>query len=281
MTVYEQIQNAIEYAEDNLSGRANPEEAAEKAHMSLRSLYNYFQAITGYSFGEYYRKRRLAEALKTLESSDEKIVNLAFEFGYESHEAFTRAFRSEFGLSPVQLKKEQPDFKGLRKIKVLKEMYMGVVVKKLDEMKALAFDGFAPDPEDKAVAKMESWVKEFNKSDAPQRIFGHNIDQEGNLSSDPENIGYRVLLALDESIISRDAKASVVTIPSGKFVVTGIEGNFDDDKEGKWIMEGWQKLQKMIKGKNYNVKCPGRWFEEVLEASQPGNMRLDLYLEIE
>ena len=46
-------------------------------------------------------------------------------------------------------------------------------------------------------------------------------------------------------------------------------------------MEGWGRLNKMIKQSNYIIKKSIRWFEEELEPLIPGNLRLDLYLEIE
>ncbi len=87
-----------------------------------------------------------------------------------------------------------------------------------------------------------------------------------------------MLVAIDDNYSKKtDVKTDV--IGAGKFIVTGIEGNIGSD--GKWIMEGWGRLNKMIKENNYKVKSSPRWFEEQLEPSKPGNLRLDLYLEID
>ena len=61
--------------------------------------------------------------------------------------------------------------------------------------------------------------------------------------------------------------------------MTGIEG--DVQKDWRFIPEGWQKLWDMAKSKGYKVKSNGRCFEEKLEPSVPGLLRLDLYMEIE
>ena len=69
-------------------------------------------------------------------------------------------------------------------------------------------------------------------------------------------------------------------IKPGKFLVSGIEGNFEDDPSGGWITKGWERMAALIKEKGYTVPADCRWFEEELEPATSGNLRLDLYLEI-
>ena len=280
MTIYEQIQKSIEHIEDNLFSKLTSGKVAKAAFMSVRSFYNYFWSVSGYSYKEYVIKRRLTEAMKALAGSKKSVLDVALDTGYESHEAFSRAFKKEFQLSPFAFRKELPKLKGLEKIKLIKEIYMGVIVKELPEMRAACFEAFAPDSEIKAHDKLAKWVKKNLGEKIPYRNFGHNIDREGKLSHDPNNEGYKVYATIDEEFVVKD-KAKVETIEAGKFVVTGIEGNFADDPRGNWITQGWQNMVKMIEKKGNRVKPPGKWYEEKLEPSKPENLRLDLYLEIE
>ena len=64
MTIYEQIQNAVDYIEKNLFERQSSDEIADSIIYS-RSFYNYF-SITGYTYKEYVIKRRLTEAAKII-----------------------------------------------------------------------------------------------------------------------------------------------------------------------------------------------------------------------
>lgn len=281
LTIYEQIQKTINFIEDNLSNRLRSEDVAGEANMSVRSFYNYFWAISGYNFKQYVIKRRLAESLTLLKSDLLQVVDVAFESGYESHESFTRAFKNEFGVTPVDYKKKPCNFTGVSKLKLVNEMYMGVIVKKLHNMKALAFEGFAPDPEEKARKQMDEWFESKDLNNLHRRIFGHNIDLEGNLDNNPDNVGYKFLVTVSDNLILSNDSVKTDIIKAGKFVVTGIEGSLHSDANGKWITEGWQKLHTMIEKKGYKVKSPCRWFEEELEPSKQGNLRLDLYLEIE
>ena len=281
MTIYEQIQKSIDFIEENLFEKLTLDKVSNSCFMSSRNLYNYFWTITGHSYKEYVIKRRLSEASIRLSCSNENIINIALYIGYESHEAFTRAFKKEFNITPIQFRKSRPNLKGLDKIKLFKEIHMGVIVKKLPGMKAVFFEGYAPEPENKATAKMEEWLIKKQLKKGTYRTFGHNIDMSGNLASDPKNVGYKILVTINDETNIKDDNIKTDFIEPGKFVVTGIEGNFESDPEGKWISAGWEKLNQMVKQKGYKVKCPARWFEEVLEPSVPENLRLDLYIEIE
>ncbi len=280
MTVYEQIQKSIDYIERNLTRKLTCGTAAREADMSVRSFYNYFWAVAGVTYKEYVKKRRMAKALAEIRKGEDKIIDVALDSGYQSHEAFSRAFKTEFGVSPIRFRHGWQDLKGLEKITIIKEMYMGVIVKELQDMEVACFDGFAPEPEHKAFQKMEEWKTRQKSFAKPYRIFGYNIDRKGELAHDPDNEGYRVMVTIDPNR-PRDEATEYRTIKAGRFVVTGIEGNFETDPAGKWITAGWQKLNTMISDKGYKIKCPARYFEEQLEPSKPGNLRLDLYLEIE
>ena len=280
MTIYEQIQRTIDYLEDNLSSQLTCEDVADEANMSVRSFYNYFWAITGFSYKQYVIKRRLTRALDLIGKNNLQIVDVAFESGYETHESFSRAFKKEFGVSPVDFRKRPQNFNGVKKLSIIEEMCMGVIVKSLPQLRVAVFEGFAPEPEDKAKRQMEEWLNKSDMINKPHRIFGHNINPDGNIAHEPENVGYKFLVTIPDESDETGNSIKTEVLTAGKFVVTGIEGNFESDLSGKWITDGWQKLQEMIKHKGYRVKSE-RWFEEELEPSIPGNLRLDLYMEIE
>lgn len=280
MTIYEQIQRSLEYIEMHLQsdlGIPEIETTASEAAFSIRSFQDYFWKVTGFTFREYVKKRRLSLAADKLLVNKKKIVEIAFEAGYQSHEAFSRAFQKEYNVSPQQFRVRRPRINCLKKIQLYKEFYMGVVIKDLPDMKVVSFDGYQPEPEFSAKKEMESWLVENNIRRNEVRILGHNIDAEGNQENNPENTGYRFFVALDEKY------ESICTgeIHAGRFAVTGIEGNFADDPNGSFISEGWKNMSSMVKKKGYNIKENGRWFEEELEPKTPGNLRLDLYVELD
>ena len=93
MTVYEQIQKALDLIEGNLFTPIRIEQVAAEANMSIRCFYNYFWTITGHTYKEYLLKRRLAEVLPAVRDESGKIIDIALRSGYESHEAFPAPLR--------------------------------------------------------------------------------------------------------------------------------------------------------------------------------------------
>ncbi len=95
---------AIWYIESHLSDELNLEAIAEIAGVSKFHLARAFAASTGIAPAGYLRARRLSEAARTLARGAPDILAVALDAGYGSHEAFTRAFRQHFGLTPEQLR---------------------------------------------------------------------------------------------------------------------------------------------------------------------------------
>lgn len=64
-----------------------------------------FKEISGMQFRDYLRCRRLAFALKELRDTEKSVLQIALDYGFSSHEAFTRAFREVYGLTPSEYRK--------------------------------------------------------------------------------------------------------------------------------------------------------------------------------
>jgi AraC family transcriptional regulator len=81
---------------------------AEACGVSPFHLAHAFGEATGFSVMQYVRARRLSEAARSLASGNSPdILNLALDAGYGSHEAFSRAFRAQFGTTPEIVRKNQ------------------------------------------------------------------------------------------------------------------------------------------------------------------------------
>jgi AraC family transcriptional regulator len=93
------VGKALWYIENNLGGELTLAKIAAAAGMSRFHLLRAFGAATGTSIMEYAR-RRLSEAAKLLAAGAADILGVALDHGYASHEAFTRAFRDQFGMTP-------------------------------------------------------------------------------------------------------------------------------------------------------------------------------------
>lgn len=105
MDYFERIQNAIEFIEENLQEEIEINKIASKAFFSTFHFQRLFQAISGFSVQEYIRKRRLSEAAVLLKKTNKNILDIAISYKYNSQEAFTRAFKGYFNITPAGYRK--------------------------------------------------------------------------------------------------------------------------------------------------------------------------------
>ncbi|MBN2040860.1 MAG: AraC family transcriptional regulator [Spirochaetes bacterium] len=118
MNYIKRVQNAIDYIENNLSETLDLNDIAGVAGCSLFHFHRIFQATSGYTLKEYIRKRRLAEAAQELRSNKRGILDLALDYGYESQEAFTRAFQKETGRTPGEFRKTRSSFRSFTSLDI-------------------------------------------------------------------------------------------------------------------------------------------------------------------
>ncbi|KPK37832.1 MAG: hypothetical protein AMJ65_13710 [Phycisphaerae bacterium SG8_4] len=88
------------HIQKNLDGNLSLEALARRSYFSIYHFHRIFKAVVGESLQEHIRRLRLERAASHLKHTDESITNIAFDAGYQTHEAFTRAFKTVFGCSP-------------------------------------------------------------------------------------------------------------------------------------------------------------------------------------
>ena len=93
-------QKALWYIESHLADALSLEQIAGVGGVSRFHMVRAFAAATGLSVMRYVRTRRLSEAARALAGGAPAILNVALDADYGSHEAFTRAFRDHFGVTP-------------------------------------------------------------------------------------------------------------------------------------------------------------------------------------
>ncbi|MFS0784576.1 AraC family transcriptional regulator [Bacillus sp. 1P06AnD] len=93
------IQSSIDYIEQHLKERLTAHELAAMAGYSTYHFYTLFNHYTGSPVMDYINKRRLQHALWEIRQG-KKIIDAAFEYGFETHAGFTKAFKRCFGSPP-------------------------------------------------------------------------------------------------------------------------------------------------------------------------------------
>lgn len=105
MNYLDQLQLGVDHIEANLDYELPLADVARAAGVSRWHFQRIFSAVTGETLKTYIRSRRLARSLERLACTDIRIIDIAILAGYESQEAFTRAFRTAFDMTPYQFRK--------------------------------------------------------------------------------------------------------------------------------------------------------------------------------
>ena len=102
------VQRMQDYIEEHLMDGITLKQLASAAGYSPWYAARMFRELTGEAAFNYIRKRRLSVAAYRLRDGRERVLDVALEFQFDSHEGFTRAFHRTFGLSPARYRREAP-----------------------------------------------------------------------------------------------------------------------------------------------------------------------------
>ncbi|MMZ58134.1 Right origin-binding protein [compost metagenome] len=161
----ELVRQSIQYIEERLGEELTLKEVAQAMHYSEYHFHRTFVYWIGDTVTSYIRKRRLSRAAEALVYSEQKIVDIALQYGFGSHESFTRCFRKMYGMMPSACRKlGHPPF--LVPIAQPKEMLVGL---QNDEW---------------SVRQMEARIEQYHA----MRVIGYSITtaaSEGNNTEIP------------------------------------------------------------------------------------------------
>ncbi len=97
-----ELNQVVEYIEEHLTEKLTLEEIATYAGVSDYHFRKIFYYLSGLTLSEYIKNRKLSEANKDL-LNNERVTDVAFKYGYESLDGFTRAFKAWSGFLPSQV----------------------------------------------------------------------------------------------------------------------------------------------------------------------------------
>lgn len=105
MHAWEQIQITVNYIEDHLNEEICIAALAEKAGLSQFYYQRLFHRLVKKPVGEYIKLRRMAKAADILLDKKQRILDIALELGFATHEHFSRTFKNTYGMTPNEYRK--------------------------------------------------------------------------------------------------------------------------------------------------------------------------------
>jgi AraC family transcriptional regulator len=105
VNVLQELNNAIDYIEQNLTGDIDFQDVAKRSYCSEFHFKRIFSFLAGMPLSEYIRNRRLTlAAFELMEEGNHRILDIAVKYGYSSADAFTRAFQKLHGILPSEVR---------------------------------------------------------------------------------------------------------------------------------------------------------------------------------
>lgn len=206
----ESIRRTVDFIENNLFEKTNIENTAKNVCISPYYLQKGFKIMTGYTVSEYARNRKLYLAALDLLSKREKVIDIAYKYGYDTPESFAKAFMRFHGVSPSQLKENPTAVKVFLPLKIKVSIQggyaMDYVVEKMNRFSVIGFEKEVSFENSYAeIPKLWNEFREkyFNqlsadnkpKNDIEEAICNYHISEFGICIDDIGNGRFRYLIA--------------------------------------------------------------------------------------
>src|SRR5699024_148827 len=179
MSWVESIQKALEYMEKNIMEDITIESIAKNANVSPFHFQRTFAVLTEITVGDYIRRRRLTLAGEELLTTDAKIIDIAYKYGYDTPEAFSKAFRRQHKVSPSGARKNKGKLQSYNRLiiqvtlKGAEPMKYSVVEKNAFQIVGVKREFSSVADEENVVGSPEFW-QEINQNVTSDLMFQMN-----------------------------------------------------------------------------------------------------------
>lgn len=256
----EKLQMITDYVEHHLQRvqePIDPDEISKIAECSFGFFQKVFSYMNGISFSEYVRSRKLTLAGYDLKSTDQRVVDVSYQYGYDSPTSFTRAFQQFHGISPKEARIRNTKLKVMPKLQVsVKQKYSW----RLEQKPAFRLLGktirFSCEDEERPSKILEFWTDcqrngvfsalvSMDQGE-PQGLFGlfHDVDESLN------EMEYSIMVTADGEM---PEEYNEIVIPEATWAVFDLRGPVPQS-----IQNGWKYLQEewLVKYPFRHAKCP-------------------------
>ena len=280
----ERMLRVLIHLQRNLDLDPSLEELAGVAHFSPFHFHRIFQGMTGESVKAHLRRLRLEKAAGRLTQTNDPIIRIALDAGFESHAAFSRAFKSQMGISPSEWRKghrgplrfgtDEDSLKFLHKVQ--REIKMDVKIVKENDVRVAFVRHTGPyDQCGAAWGKLCSHLGAAGLLGGGPRFIGLSYDDPG--VTPPDKIRYDACVAVDDSF-QPEGEIGVQILPGGDFARTSHFGPYENLNQtyaallGRWLPAAGRKF-KLEPTREVYLNDP--------ESTAPEDLVTDIFLPLE
>lgn len=248
----ESIQKAINYIEEHLQETITMEQIANEVNASVFHFQRTFSILTDMSIADYIRRRRLTLAAQELINTDIKVIDLAFKYGYDSPEAFTKAFRKQHNVTPSEARKQQGPLQSYNRLviqvslKGAEPMKYNIVEK--EKFQVVGVKRTYNCQKGENLQGIPVFWDEVNRQGMDEQLFALNDGQiKGVLGVCVPDENYKENNLIDYWIGTDHVGADVpenllaMEVPASKWVVFEVHGPMPDAMQNAWkqIFSEW------------------------------------------
>lgn len=248
-----QFNLAMRYIESNLDGDINFEKVAQLACCSEYHFRRMFSSLSGMSLSEYIRRRRLSQAALELRYHHIKVIDVALKYGYDSPDAFSRAFQALHGVTPTEAKLDGVLLKAVPPMTfqliiqggsdmdyriVQKEAFFIVGIKK---QVSLLYNGVNPEIADMWRSLSKDGIQELSSL---ANIEPHGfVNASINFTENREE-GTKLDHHIGVATNTPSEKWDTLFVPASLWAVFTVRGKFPDELQSTWgrIYSEWLML---------------------------------------
>jgi AraC family transcriptional regulator len=255
------IMSVLVYIQKNLDKELSLEELSKEAFFSQFHFHRVFRALVGESLQEHIRRLRLERAAFYLKHTDKLVIDIAFDTGYQTHEAFSRAFKSAFDCSPSEFRSNnktmlQIGLSGVHYKNDVQEKDITIMIG--DEKMDVEFKIIEPmrvafvrhvGPYDEVGQAWDTLCTLLGKDGylgPGSKFLGISYDDPA--VTPPEKLRYDACVTVDENFVPAEG-IMVQTIGGGEYAVTTHFGPYDKLGEtysklfGQWLVQSGREYR--------------------------------------
>lgn len=178
----ESISKAIEYIETHITEDLTTSDIAKEVCISSFYFQKGFSMLCGFTVAEYIRQRRLTLAGSELVSTDNKIIDIAMKYGYDSPDSFTKAFTRFHGSTPTAVRRDGAMMRSFASLKINISLKGGYTMDyKIIEKEAFTVlasgSRFKYDSCKEEIPKFWQEHYEYGKGNVVCGMYGVNVDK--------------------------------------------------------------------------------------------------------
>lgn len=272
----------MDYIENNLCEKTNYEKIAQIACSSVYHFQRMFTFMTDLTLSEYVRRRKMTMAAFELQNSDIRIIDLALNYGYESPEAFARAFQSLHGITPTAARGQGANIKAFPRIsfqvsvKGVEEMNYKIVEK--EEFQVYGIEGIFDTKNDENLNEIpEFWLKNIKNGECEKLA-----KSSGCMSMVNSVCGYRetggttfpYMLCVMKTPLNSTEGYTVVDVPKATWAIFVNEPHSIEDTSNEvqklasrvyteWLPTAAYELIQGYEFEIYYSQHQGKYYEEL------------------